>query len=92
MRSNDELLRARGKRKTRTGRVVGDAMDKTVVIEVLDATQHPTYGKIVRRPKRLKAHDERNEAGVGDLVRVAETRPYSKTKRWRILEVMEKAR
>lgn len=75
----------------RMGRVVSDVMDKTVVIEVLDAAQHSTYGKIVRRSKHLKAHDERNEAGVGDLVRIAETRPYSKTKRWRILEVVEKA-
>ena len=81
----------RGKRKARMGRVVSDVMDKTVVIEVLDATQHPTYGKIVRRPKHLKAHDERNEAGVGDVVRIAETRPYSKTKRWRIVEIVEKA-
>ena len=81
----------RGKRKGRMGRVVSDGMDKTVMIEVLDATQHPTYGKIVRRPKQLKAHDERNEAGVGDVVRIAETRPYSKTKRWRIVEIVEKA-
>jgi small subunit ribosomal protein S17 len=82
---------ARGKRKTRTGRVLSDVMDKTVVIEVLDASQHPTYGKIVRRPKHLKAHDERNEAGIGDIVRLAETRPYSKSKRWRVVEIVEKA-
>lgn len=91
MSTHEQPLSSRGKRKVRTGRIVSDVMDKTVVIEVLDATQHPTYGKIVRRPKHLKAHDERNEAGVGDLVRIAETRPYSKTKRWRIVEIVEKA-
>ncbi|MGH2787417.1 MAG: 30S ribosomal protein S17 [Actinomycetota bacterium] len=82
----------RGKRKGRTGRVVSDAMDKTVVVEVLDAAAHPTYGKIVRSNKRLKAHDEANEAGVGDLVRIAETRPLSATKRWRVVEIVEKAK
>lgn len=76
----------------RTGRVVSDAMDKSVVIEVLDSAQHGTYGKIVRRTKRLKAHDERNEAGVGDTVRIAETRPLSKTKRWRVTEILERAK
>jgi small subunit ribosomal protein S17 len=81
----------RGKRKTRTGRVVADAMDKTVVVEVTDSAAHPTYGKIVRRNKRLKAHDERNEAANGDLVRIAETRPLSATKRWRVVEIVEKA-
>lgn len=83
---------ARGIRKSRSGRVVADAMDKTVVVEVRDATAHKTYGKIVRRTKRLKAHDERNEAGIGDLVRIAETRPLSKTKRWRVVEITEKAK
>jgi small subunit ribosomal protein S17 len=83
--------RARGKRKSRTGRVVSDAMDKTVVVEVTDSAAHPTYGKIVRRNKRLKAHDERNEAASGDLVRIAETRPLSATKRWRVVEIVEKA-
>jgi small subunit ribosomal protein S17 len=67
-------------------------MDKTVVVEVRDAAAHPTYGKIVRRSRRLKAHDERSEASVGDLVRIMETRPLSKTKRWRIVEVVEKAK
>jgi small subunit ribosomal protein S17 len=67
-------------------------MDKTVVVEVRDAAAHPTYGKIVRRGRRLKAHDERSEASVGDLVRIMETRPLSKTKRWRIVEVVEKAK
>jgi small subunit ribosomal protein S17 len=84
--------RQRGKRKSRTGRVVSDAMNKTVVVEVVDSAAHPTYGKIVRRNKRLKAHDERNEAATGDLVRISETRPLSATKRWRIVEVVEKAK
>ncbi|MDQ4025705.1 MAG: 30S ribosomal protein S17 [Actinomycetota bacterium] len=85
-------VRERGKRKSRTGRVVSDVMDKTVVVEVRDAAAHPTYGKIVRRNKRLKAHDEANEAGVGDTVRIAETRPLSRTKRWRVVEIIEKAK
>lgn len=82
----------RGKRKSRVGRVVSDAMDKTVVVEVRDSAAHSTYTKIVRRNKRLKAHDEANEAGVGDTVRIAETRPLSKTKRWRVVEIVEKAK
>jgi small subunit ribosomal protein S17 len=82
----------RGKRKSRTGRVVSDKMDKTVVVEVLDSAAHPTYGKIVRSNKRLKAHDERNEAVVGDTVRISETRPLSATKRWRVVEIVEKAK
>lgn len=82
----------RGIRKVRTGRVVSDVMDKTVIVEVLDAAQHPTYGKIVRRNNRLKAHDEANEAGVGDTVRIAETRPLSKTKHWQVVEIVEKAK
>lgn len=84
--------RSRGKRKSRTGKVVSDAMDKSVVVEVIDSAAHPTYGKIVRRNKRLKAHDERNEATNGDLVRIAETRPLSRTKRWRVVEIVEKAK
>ena len=82
----------RGKRKVRTGRVVSNAMDKTAVVEVRDAAAHSTYGKIVRRSKRLKAHDEANEASVGDTVRIAETRPLARTKRWRIVEIVEKAK
>ena len=82
----------RGNRKSRIGTVVSDAMDKTVVVEVLDAAAHSTYGKIVRRSTRLKAHDEGNEAGVGDAVRIAETRPLAKSKRWRIVEIVEKAK
>ena len=82
----------RGSRKTRTGVVVSDAMDKTVVVRVDDTLQHSLYKKIVRRSSRLKAHDEANEAGVGDLVRLMETRPLSKTKRWRVVEILEKAK
>ena len=92
MSTNEETVVARGKRKVRLGRVVSNVMDKTVVVEVLDSAQHRTYGKIVRRTKHLKAHDESNEAGVGDTVRLAETRPLSKTKRWRIVEIVEKAK
>jgi small subunit ribosomal protein S17 len=84
--------KARGKRKFRTGRVVSTVMDKTVVVEVRDAAAHPTYGKIVRRTTRLKAHDEANEASNGDTVRIAETRPLAKTKRWRVVEIVEKAK
>ncbi|MEA2477083.1 MAG: small subunit ribosomal protein [Actinomycetota bacterium] len=90
--SETELNLDRGQRKTRTGRVVSDAMEKTVVVEVRDSAAHSTYTKIVRRNKRLKAHDESNEAGVGDTVRIAETRPLSKTKRWRVVEILEKAK
>ena len=79
-------------RKTREGVVVSDKMDKTVVVEVEDRVRHALYGKTIRRTNRLKAHDEANEAGVGDTVRIAETRPLSKTKRWRIVEIVEKAK
>lgn len=82
----------RGKRKSRVGTVVSNAMDKTVVVEVRDSAAHPVYGKIVRRNKRFKAHDEANELRVGDRVRIAETRPLSKTKRWRVVEVLERAK
>ena len=82
----------RGKRKGEIGVVVSDGMDKTVIVEVREAAAHSTYGKIVRRNKRLKAHDEANEAGVGDRVRIMETRPLSKTKRWRVVEILEKAK
>jgi small subunit ribosomal protein S17 len=87
-----ESIDGRGNRKVRVGRVVSDAMDKSVVVEVRDATQHKTYGKIVRHTARLKAHDETNETRVGDTVRIAETRPLSRTKRWRIVEIVEKAK
>ena len=82
----------RGKRKGRVGKVVSDVMDKTVVVEVRDSAAHSTYGKIVGRTKRLKAHDEDSETAVGDMVRISETRPLSKTKRWRVVEVVEKAK
>lgn len=92
MSTSEEAITERGKRKTRVGLVVSSVMDKTIVVEVRDAAQHPTYGKIVRRTKHLKAHDENNEAGLGDRVRVVETRPLSKTKRWRVTEIVEKAK
>ena len=83
---------ARGQRKARVGRVVSNAMSKTVVVEVRDEAAHSTYGKIVRRTKRVKAHDEGNEGGIGDTVRIAETRPLAKSKRWRVVEIVEKAK
>ena len=92
MSTSEPNMKQRGSRKVRTGQVVSQAMDKTAVVEVLEAAAHRTYGKIVRRTRRLKAHDERNEASVGDLVRIMETRPLSKTKRWRIVEIVEKAK
>ena len=79
-------------RKTRVGKVVSDKMDKTVVVTVEDRVAHPVYKKIIGRTYRLKAHDENNECGVGDRVRVMETRPLSKDKRWRLVEIIEKAR
>jgi small subunit ribosomal protein S17 len=91
MSTTEETLE-RGKRKSEIGMVVSDVMDKTVVVEVRDAAAHSTYGKIVRRNKRLKAHDEANEANVGDRVRIMETRPLSKTKRWRVVEILERAK
>jgi small subunit ribosomal protein S17 len=82
----------RGERKVRTGVVVSDRMDKTVIVRIESQKRHPLYGKTVRRTSRLAAHDEANEAHVGDVVRVMETRPLSKSKRWRVLEIVEKAR
>ena len=79
-------------RKTRVGKVVSDKMDKTVVVTVEDRVAHPVYNKIIGRTYRLKAHDENNECGVGDRVRVMETRPLSKDKRWRVVEIIEKAK
>ena len=79
-------------RKTRVGKVVSDKMDKTVVVIVEDRVAHKTYKKIIGRTCRLKAHDENNECGVGDIVRVMETRPLSKDKRWRVVEIVEKAK
>ena len=79
-------------RKTRVGKVVSDKMDKTVVVIVEDRVAHKTYKKIIGRTYRLKAHDENNECGCGDIVRVMETRPLSKDKRWRVVEIVEKAK
>jgi len=79
-------------RKTRQGLVVSDKMDKTVVVAIERRVPHPVYGKMVTRTKRLKAHDEQNSAKVGDTVRIVETRPLSKDKRWRLLEIVERAR
>ena len=79
-------------RKTRTGKVVSDKMDKTIVVAVEDRVAHPLYKKIIKRTYKLKAHDEKNECGVGDTVRVMETRPLSKDKRWRLVEIIEKAK
>ena len=79
-------------RKVRTGKVVSDKMDKTVVVIVEDRVAHKTYKKIIGRTYRLKAHDENNECGVGDIVRVMETRPLSHDKRWRVVEIVEKAK
>ncbi|SHH72057.1 SSU ribosomal protein S17P [Sporobacter termitidis DSM 10068] len=81
-----------GSRKTRVGRVVSDKMDKTIVVAVEDRVQHPLYKKIIKRTYKLKAHDENNECGIGDRVRVMETRPLSKDKRWRLVEIIEKAK
>ena len=82
----------RNLRKTRVGRVVSDKMDKTVVVAIVDNVKHPLYKKIVKRTVRLKAHDEKNECRVGDRVEVMETRPLSKDKRWRVIEILEKAK
>ncbi len=86
------MTKPRGERKLRTGVVVSDAMDKTVVVKVERRTRHPMYGKSVRRTAKLQAHDEANEAKVGDLVRLMETRPLSATKRWRLVEILERAK
>ena len=82
----------RNLRKTRVGMVVSDKMDKTVVVAIIDNVKHPLYKKIVKRTVRLKAHDEKNEGRVGDRVEVMETRPLSKDKRWRVIEIIEKAK
>lgn len=81
----------RGKHKIRTGRVVSDKMNKTRVVAVERITRHPLYGKTIRRTKRYKFHDENNQSRVGDLVKIMETRPLSKEKRWRLIEILEKS-
>ncbi|MGR2753016.1 30S ribosomal protein S17 [Agromyces arachidis] len=83
---------ARGYRKVRRGYVVSDKMEKTIVVEVEDRVKHPLYGKVIRRTSKVKAHDEQNTAGIGDLVVISETRPLSATKRWRLVEIVEKAK
>ena len=82
----------RNLRKTRVGKVTSDKMDKTIVVAIEDNVKHPLYGKIVKRTYKLKAHDENNECNIGDRVRVMETRPLSKDKRWRLVEIMERAK
>ena len=84
--------KTRALRKTRVGRVVSDKMDKTIVVSIETSVKHPLYKKIVKRTSKLKAHDENNECSVGDRVRVMETRPLSREKRWRLAEIIEKAR
>ena len=82
----------RNLRKTRVGLVTSDKMDKTIVVSIVDNVKHPLYGKIVKRTYKLKAHDENNECKIGDRVRVMETRPLSKDKRWRLVEIIERAK
>lgn len=82
----------RKSRKSRVGRVVSDKMDKTIVVSVEDFVRHPLYGKAVKRSKKFKAHDENNECRIGDKVRISETRPLSKDKRWRLVKIVEKAK
>jgi small subunit ribosomal protein S17 len=82
----------RGYRKIRRGYVTSDKMDKTIVVEVVDRVKHPLYGKVLSQSSKVKAHDETNQAGIGDLVVIAETRPLSATKRWRLVEIVEKAK
>ena len=85
-------MNERNMRKTQVGKVVSDKMDKTIVVAVEDSVKHPLYNKIVKRTVKLKAHDQNNECAVGDRVRVMETRPLSKDKRWRLVEIVEKAK
>ena len=87
-----EIVVERNLRKTRVGKVVSDKMDKTIVVAIEDNVKHPLYKKIVKRTYKLKAHDEENQCGIGDTVKVMETRPLSKDKRWRLVEIIEKAR
>jgi len=86
------MAEVRGMRKTRTGVVVSDKMDKTIVVEIRTRVRHPLYGKIMNRTNKIKAHDEENQCGIGDTVRIMETRPISKDKRWRLVEIIEKAK
>ena len=88
----DQGAKTRGMRKTRVGVVVSDKMDKTITVAIKTRVRHPLYGKIMNRTSKLKAHDETNACGIGDTVRVMETRPLSKDKRWRLVEIIEKAK
>jgi small subunit ribosomal protein S17 len=90
--TNTESSETRGFRKVREGLVVSDKMQKTVVVAVEDRVKHPLYGKVIRRTSKLKAHDEQNDCGVGDRVLLMEVRPLSATKRWRVVEILEKAK
>ena len=90
--TENETTEVRNRRKVREGLVVSDKMDKTVVVVVEDRVKHPLYGKVMRRTSRLKVHDESNSCGVGDRVSIMETRPLSATKRWRVVEILERAK
>lgn len=85
-------MEQRGYRKTRVGVVVSDKMDKTIVVAIKTKVRHPLYGKMVNRTRKFKAHDEENQCGIGDTVKIMETRPISKDKRWRLVEIIEKAK
>ena len=85
-------MEERNLRKVRVGKVVSDKMDKTVVVAIVDNVRHPKYGKIIKRTVKIHVHDENNECGIGDTVSVMETRPLSKTKRWRLVQIIEKAK
>jgi small subunit ribosomal protein S17 len=89
---SEETTSVRNSRKVREGYVVSDKMDKTVVVEVEDRVKHALYGKVLRRTRKLKVHDEQNSCGIGDRVLLMETRPLSATKRWRVVEILEKAK
>jgi small subunit ribosomal protein S17 len=90
--SENAAAAPRTQRKTREGLVVSDKMDKTVIVEVEDRVKHALYGKVLRRTRKLQAHDEQNACGIGDRVTLMETRPLSRTKRWRVVEILEKAK
>ena len=89
---DNEVNEVRAARKVREGLVVSDKMDKTITVSIEDRVKHPLYGKVLRRNIKLKAHDENNEAGIGDRVQIAETRPLSATKRWRVVQILEQAK
>jgi small subunit ribosomal protein S17 len=86
------MAQERNLRKTRVGTVVSDKMDKTITVAIVDNVKHPVYGKIIKHTLKVHAHDENNECGIGDKVEIMETRPLSKTKRWRVVEIIEKAK